>query len=75
MCADAGSGPAGTPVVQRPCTDAVGQQWKVTELDEGDYSIASVATGLVLTAASGTDGAKVTQQADTGAALQRWSID
>ncbi|MHA4779202.1 family 20 glycosylhydrolase [Streptomyces sp. MSC1_001] len=75
MCADAGSGPAGTPVVQRPCADAVGQQWKVTELDDGDYSIASVATGLVLTAASGTDGAKVTQQADTGAALQRWSID
>ncbi|MER5307712.1 family 20 glycosylhydrolase [Streptomyces sp. NPDC002773] len=77
MCADAGdgSGPAGTAVVQRPCTDAAGQQWRVTALGDEEYSIVSVASGLLLTAVSATDGARVTQQADTGGPLQRWSIE
>jgi hypothetical protein len=36
--------------------------------------VTSVSSGLLLTTASKADGALVTQEADTGSALQQWSI-
>ncbi|MFE9629353.1 RICIN domain-containing protein [Streptomyces sp. NPDC006527] len=41
---------------------------------DDEYTIASARSGLLLTAASATDGAQVIQQTDTGSALQRWTI-
>ncbi|MET9730256.1 family 20 glycosylhydrolase [Streptomyces sp. NPDC006458] len=73
-CVEAGDA-AGAAIVQRTCTGEAGQRWKVTELDDGDHTITSARSGLLLTAAASADGAKVTQQEDTGSALQHWTID
>ncbi|MER6299524.1 RICIN domain-containing protein [Kitasatospora sp. NPDC001539] len=76
MCADVsgGSTDAGAAVIQWPCSGGANQHWTVRLLADGSYTVASVASGLLLTADSATDGAAVTQQPDTGAPLQRWSI-
>ncbi|WP_328953535.1 RICIN domain-containing protein [Kitasatospora purpeofusca] len=66
---------AGAKVVQWPCAVNVSsnQRWLVTATT-GGYRIVSQKSGLLLTTASTTDGALVTQQPDTGSALQRWAI-
>ncbi|MFJ1709472.1 family 20 glycosylhydrolase [Kitasatospora sp. NPDC088346] len=73
-CAEA-TGGAGAAVVQRACNGQTGQRWKITPGDNDQQIIASAGSGLVLTAASAANGAKATQQPDTGSALQRWSVD
>ncbi|WP_211216368.1 family 20 glycosylhydrolase [Longispora albida] len=65
MCADL----SGTNVVQNPCTAAASQKWRVAN------GVITASTGLVLTSASTSDGAKVTVAADTGSALQRWTLN
>ncbi|MFC9330716.1 RICIN domain-containing protein [Kitasatospora sp. NPDC057015] len=76
LCMDVsgGSGSAGAPIIQWSCTGGTNQRWVVTAVT-GGYTVASKSSGLLLTTASASDGALVTQQADTGAALQRWSIN
>jgi hypothetical protein len=76
LCADVsgGSTTAGAQVIQWTCTTGTNQHWTVTQQSGGAYTVASVKSGLLLTTASTTDGALVTQQADTGSALQRWTI-
>ncbi len=73
-CAEA-TGSAGSTVVQRTCDGQTGQRWKIAPTDNDQSTITSAGTGLLLTAASAANGAKATQQPDTGSALQRWSID
>ncbi|WP_329493942.1 family 20 glycosylhydrolase [Kitasatospora herbaricolor] len=73
-CAEA-TGAAGSTVVQRTCNGRTAQRWKITPTRFDQNTITSAGTGLLLTASSATDGAKATQQPDTGSALQRWSID
>ncbi|MCX5214478.1 family 20 glycosylhydrolase [Kitasatospora sp. NBC_00240] len=73
-CAEA-TGGAGAAVVQRTCDNQTGQRWRITPADNDRYTIAAAGSGLLLTAASATNGAKVTQQPDTGSTLQRWSVD
>jgi hexosaminidase len=46
----------------------------VTALAGGGYTIKSVASGLLVTTASTANSALVTQQADTGSALQHWVV-
>ena len=46
----------------------------ILPLAGGGYTIASQKSGLLLTTASTSDGALVTQQADTGSGLQHWTI-
>ncbi|MFD9124026.1 RICIN domain-containing protein [Kitasatospora sp. NPDC059571] len=76
LCADVsgGSTAAGAQVIQWPCTGGSNQHWILTRLAGGTYTVASVRSGLLLTTASSADGAPVTQQADTGSALQRWTL-
>jgi hypothetical protein len=76
LCMDVngGSTAAGTAIIQWTCTGNTNQRWVVTPLSGGGYTVASQKSGLLLTTASTSDGALVTQQADTGAALQHWTI-
>ncbi|MFI1714950.1 RICIN domain-containing protein [Streptomyces litmocidini] len=76
-CADIenGSTGAGARVIQWTCHGGGNQRWNVVRQSSGTYGVASVLSGLSLTSASTTDGAAVTQQPDTGGALQRWTIN
>jgi hexosaminidase len=66
---------AGAAVIQWTCTGNANQRWNVKPLPGGGYTIASVNSGLLLTTASTANNAPVTQQPDTGSALQHWSIN
>ncbi|WP_034594560.1 RICIN domain-containing protein [Hamadaea tsunoensis] len=78
LCADVngGSTAAGVAIIQWTCSSSndSNQRWIVKALPGGGYTVASQRSGLLLTTASSTDGALVTQQADTGSALQHWTI-
>ncbi|MET9735622.1 RICIN domain-containing protein, partial [Streptomyces sp. NPDC006458] len=76
MCVDVsgGSMTAGASVIQWTCTGNTNQRWRLTKLTSGEYTIASAKSGLLLSTASTANGAKVTQQADTGSALQHWTV-
>ena len=65
---------AGAAVIQWTCTGNSNQHWTVTPLAGGGYTIASVTSGLLLTTASTANGALVTQQSNTGLALQDWTL-
>ncbi|MFE3113072.1 RICIN domain-containing protein [Kitasatospora indigofera] len=75
LCMDVsgGSATAGARIIQWSCTGGNNQRWLVNATT-GGYTIASRSSGLLLTAAAASDGALVTQQPDTGAALQHWTI-
>ncbi|MFJ9952898.1 RICIN domain-containing protein [Kitasatospora sp. NPDC091207] len=75
LCVDVsgGSTSAGAQVIQWACTGGDNQRWLVTPVS-GGYRIVSRKSGLLLTTASAANGARVTQQADSGSALQRWTI-
>ncbi len=76
LCADVegGSTAAGTRVVQWTCTGGTNQRWTVAKQADGTYKIASVRSGLLVTTASTSDGAGITQRSDNGSALQRWVV-
>ncbi|WP_405860942.1 RICIN domain-containing protein [Streptomyces sp. NBC_00090] len=77
LCADVegASTAAGAKVIQWTCTGGSNQRWNVTPQANGTYKVASVRSGLLLTTASTTNGALVTQQTDSGTTLQQWSIN
>ncbi|MYU37381.1 hypothetical protein GTW52_30460 [Streptomyces sp. SID8358] len=77
LCADVdgGSTAAGAEVIQWTCTEGVNQRWTVAPRANGTYALASVGGGLLMTTGSSADGARVTQQADTGSPLQEWTIN
>ena len=77
LCVDvhSGSTSAGAAIIQWTCNAGTNQRWNVTRLANGGYTVASVASGLLLTTASSADGAVVTQQPDTGSALQQWTVN
>ncbi|GLV83243.1 hypothetical protein Slala03_29320 [Streptomyces lavendulae subsp. lavendulae] len=72
LCADTegGSAAAGAAVVQAVCTGGDGQRWRIAGLPDGGSSVTNAKSGLLLTTASTTDGAAVTQQAAAGSAFQ-----
>ncbi|MBC6451038.1 RICIN domain-containing protein [Actinokineospora xionganensis] len=76
LCVDVAdySTAAGGKIVQWTCTGGANQRWAATRLADGTYALKSQSSGLLLTTASTTDGALVTQQSDTGSALQRWIV-
>ena len=69
-----GSTAAGMNIVQWPCSDTGNQEWKVAAQPNGAYSVTSASSGLLMTTASTSDGALVTQEPDTDSALQQWTI-
>ncbi|GAA4416364.1 hypothetical protein GCM10023148_13450 [Actinokineospora soli] len=71
--ADHSTSPGGR-IVQWTCNGGPNQRWTATKLADGTHTLKSLSSGLLLTTASTTDGALVTQQNDTGSALQRWTI-
>ncbi|MFF5282820.1 RICIN domain-containing protein [Streptomyces sp. NPDC013171] len=75
-CADIenGSLTAGARVIQWTCHGGSNQRWNLVRQAAGGYTVTSARSGLSMTTASTADGATVTQQADTGSALQRWTI-
>ncbi|MEZ0069900.1 hypothetical protein ABIA32_005948 [Streptacidiphilus sp. MAP12-20] len=76
LCADVsgGSTSAGAQVIQWTCTGGSNQHWKLTKLANGSWTVTSAKSGLLLTTASTADGSLVTQQANTGSALQQWTL-
>ncbi|HEY3003714.1 MAG TPA: RICIN domain-containing protein [Kribbellaceae bacterium] len=77
LCADVngGSTSAGAAIIQWTCTGNTNQRWTLTRLANGAYTVASVKSGLLMTTASTSDGANVTQQANTNSALQQWTLN
>ncbi|MGW6690554.1 RICIN domain-containing protein [Streptomyces sp. NPDC054961] len=77
LCADVegGSTSAGAKIIQWTCGNGANQRWNITQQANGTHTLASSASGLLLTTASSAAGARVTQQPDTGTALQRWTIN
>jgi hypothetical protein len=76
MCADdnGGNTAAGTAVIQWSCSGAVNQRWTATQLPSGSWTVKNNHTALLMTTASASAGALVTQEADTGSALQEWTL-
>ncbi|MFD5463843.1 RICIN domain-containing protein [Kitasatospora sp. NPDC127059] len=76
LCADddGGATAPGTTVIQWTCTGGDNQHWSAGRRADGTYTLTNVHSGLLLTTASTTDGAPVTQQPDSGSALQHWTI-
>ncbi|MEY9947892.1 RICIN domain-containing protein [Kitasatospora sp. GAS1066B] len=76
LCMDVsgGSTAAGAQVIQWTCTGGSNQRWTVTAVS-GGYTVVSRSSGLLLTTAATSDGSLVTQQADSGSALQHWTIN
>ncbi|WP_328619203.1 family 20 glycosylhydrolase [Streptomyces sp. NBC_00354] len=76
LCADVsgGSTAPGAAVVQATCSGGDSQRWLITALGGGEYAVANRKSTLLLTTASGTDGALVTQQPSSGSGYQRWQI-
>ena len=72
---DGGGSNAGEAIDQYTCVGSSNQLWNLTILAGGAYSITNERSGLVLTTASTSAGALVTQEADTGSALAQWTID
>jgi len=69
---DGASTAAGARLIQWPVTTGLNQRFTFLPSDGGHYRIRAEHSGLVLTVASGSSGADVTQQPDTGAAGQQW---
>ncbi|GAA1969972.1 RICIN domain-containing protein [Catenulispora subtropica] len=76
LCVDdnGGATTAGTAVIQWTCTGNSNQHWTAAKLANGTYTLTNVHSGLLMTTASTANGALVTQQTDTGSALQQWTI-
>ncbi|WP_328806853.1 RICIN domain-containing protein [Streptacidiphilus fuscans] len=76
LCADddGGATKAGTPVIQWTCTGASNQDWIVTKQAGGSYTVTNEHSGLLLTTASTSAGAAVTQQPNSGSSLQQWTL-
>ncbi|MGH3862432.1 MAG: RICIN domain-containing protein [Actinokineospora sp.] len=76
LCVDVsgGSTTAGAAIIQWTCTAAANQRFSLVAAAAGGYAVISQASGLAITAAAATDGAKLTQQPNTGATLQRWTF-
>jgi hypothetical protein len=72
---DGGGTTVGEAIDQYTCVGSTNQLWDLTILAGGAYSITNERSGLVLTTASTSAGALVTQQANTGSALQQWTIN
>ncbi|WP_106970326.1 RICIN domain-containing protein [Kitasatospora phosalacinea] len=70
---DSGSTQAGAKIIQWACTGGTNQRWVATPVT-GGYTLASKSSGLLLTTASTSDGAPVTQQPADGSALQVWNV-
>ncbi|WP_052441483.1 RICIN domain-containing protein [Streptacidiphilus anmyonensis] len=75
LCADdsGASSAAGSKIVQWTCTGNNNQRWTVVPSGSG-YALVDRASGLALTAGGATDGSPLTQQPDTGSALQTWAF-
>jgi hypothetical protein len=77
LCMDDNGGftTAGTSVIQWTCTGNDNQHWTAARLPSGAYTLTNVHSGLLVTTASTSNGALVTQQANTGSALQQWTVN
>ncbi|MFE4198080.1 RICIN domain-containing protein [Paenarthrobacter sp. NPDC056912] len=71
---DGGSSAAGAKIIQWTCTGGLNQRWTLTKVSGGAYTVSSAQSGLLLTAASSTAGALVSQQSSASSPLQQWVI-
>ncbi|MEY9932037.1 hypothetical protein ABH926_006686 [Catenulispora sp. GP43] len=76
LCMDDNGGftTPGTSVIQWTCTGNSNQHWTAARLPSGAYTLTNVNSGLLVTTASTSNGALVTQQTNTGSTLQQWTI-
>ncbi|MGH3711964.1 MAG: RICIN domain-containing protein [Micromonosporaceae bacterium] len=76
LCLDVngGSSAAGAAIIQWSCTGNANQRWSLVAASSGGYALVSASSGLAITAAGATDGAKLTQQTNTGTTMQRWTF-
>ncbi len=74
LCVDdsGGSLSAGSPVIQWTCNGQANQNWSVFASGTGSV-IVNKLSGLAITSSGTTNGSTLTQQPNTGSALQTWS--
>jgi hypothetical protein len=65
---------AGARLIQWASTGGTNQQFEFVGVGEGHYKIKARHSGLVLQAASNSNGADITQQTDTNAHSQHWRL-
>jgi hypothetical protein len=67
---------SGADITQQPDSNATSQQWKFTDQGNGIYTLTNRQSSLVMGVAgsSTTDGAHITQSADTGNGSQRFQL-
>ncbi|WP_328951039.1 RICIN domain-containing protein [Streptomyces sp. NBC_00184] len=75
LCAEVyqNSKAAGAAIDQWACSGDANQRWSATPVT-GGYRLTSKSSGLLLTAASTTNGAPLTQQAPSTTAVQTWAF-
>lgn len=75
LCAEVyqNSKAAGAAIDQWACSGDANQRWSATPVT-GGYRLTSKSSGLLLTAASTTNGAPLTQQAPSATAVQTWAF-
>ncbi|MET9618423.1 glycoside hydrolase family 3 C-terminal domain-containing protein [Kitasatospora indigofera] len=75
LCMDVrhASGAAGAAIIQWTCTGATNQRWKAVP-HGGGYSLVSASSGLLVTEASSSNGALLTQQPSSGASTQNYTF-
>lgn len=64
---------AGTRIIQWRCTGARNQRWRLAASGLG-YTLTDQRSQLVITAAGRVNGSALTQQPNTNAALQKWTL-
>ncbi|HVK22397.1 MAG TPA: family 20 glycosylhydrolase [Actinokineospora sp.] len=75
LCVDltGGSNTAGAAIIQWTCGSGANQKWRLVATAGGN-ALVSAASGQAITAASASSGALLTQQPNTGTALQSWTF-
>ncbi|HVK24342.1 MAG TPA: family 20 glycosylhydrolase [Actinokineospora sp.] len=75
LCVDVSgaSTTAGASIIQWTCTGGTNQKWSIVPTATG-FALVSARSGQAITAASASNGGKLTQQPNTGGALQSWTF-
>ncbi len=64
---------AGSPIIQWSCTGGTNQEWSIVASGSGS-ALVNKLSGLAITTANTGSGSTLTQQPNTGTALQTWSF-
>ena len=65
---------AGQQIQQNPINQTSAQQWTITEVDDGIFTVANGGSGMVLDSSGGGSGSAVVQNPYSGSSGQMWKV-